>query len=66
MISKRMFDVVGEGSSTRIEDAVIERNTGAMAYQIFRITDGAKGSLLNSTIRLNNPVEVSNGKKVYC
>jgi hypothetical protein len=54
-----MFEVDGEGSTTVIENVIIERNTGVMAYQIFRITDGAEGSLLNSTIRLNNPVEVS-------
>ncbi|KAG7367462.1 hypothetical protein IV203_030133 [Nitzschia inconspicua] len=54
---QRMFEVFGDGSSTVIEDTVIERNSGVMAYQIFRVVDGAEGKLLNSTIRLNNPVE---------
>lgn len=55
---KRMFEANGEGSTTLIQSTIIERNTGAMAYQIFRITNSAEGSLRNSTIRSNIPVEV--------
>jgi hypothetical protein len=57
MYQKIMFQVVGDGSTTYIENAVIERNVGTMAYQILRITDGGEGELFNSTIRQNNPVE---------
>jgi hypothetical protein len=53
-----MFEADGKGSKTTLANAIIEKNTGAMAYQIFRITDGAEGTLRNSTIRSNNPVEV--------
>jgi hypothetical protein len=53
-----MFEVDGEGSSTTIQTATIERNVGSMAYQILLVTDGGVASLLNSTIRSNNPVEV--------
>lgn len=56
--TQRMFEVDGEGATTVLEKVIIERNTGEMAYQIFRITDGAQGSLLSATIRMNNPVEV--------
>ena len=52
-----MFAADSDGSSILVENSVIESNTGELAYQIMTITDGAEGSLLNSTIRLNNPVE---------
>lgn len=59
-----MFEVIGEGSTTFIQKTVIEGNIGAMAYQIFRITDGAEGKLLNSTIISNSPVEVSRAPRL--
>jgi hypothetical protein len=56
-LPQRIFEVNGEGSSTTVENAVIERNIGNMPYQVLRIVDGAEGKLLNSTIRQNDPVE---------
>lgn len=53
-----MFEVDGEGSSTTIQTASIERNLGSVAFQILLVTDGGVASLLNSTILSNNPVEV--------
>ena len=53
-----MFEATGEGSTTVIQNTLIGENVADAPYQIFRITDGAAGRLLNSTIQLNSPVEV--------
>jgi hypothetical protein len=57
-VGQRIFEVDGEGSATTIQTAMIEGNVGSAAYQILLVTDGGVASLLNSTIRFNNPVEV--------
>lgn len=61
-LDQRIFEVAGEGSSTTIQTAAIERNLGSMAYQILLVSDGGVASLLNSTISFNIPVEV---RQVY-
>jgi hypothetical protein len=56
-----LFDVIGEGSSTTLNDVDVDSNSGGLIgpLTVLKASNGASATLRNSTIQRNNPMLVS-------
>jgi hypothetical protein len=57
-----LFDVIGEGSSTTLNDVDVDSNSGSFIIgplTVLKASNGASATLRNSTIQRNNPMLVS-------